>query len=194
MSDPAKDGDDPTGVKVWINRFWKDHTELNPTHPPWKQQAAGDEREGLLKLFEVWKAEFRKLGVTEAEADAASDRMPLAPKQPYYRNDHLPMLVSSIREMRAAAPPPIPGLAGNTWEDRHRFKEHHKALVDQRNAAWDALDQAERERMKAEIRAENASLTRLERFVEFAAKVQLVPTPEWMDGSAAVPLTVARRN
>jgi hypothetical protein len=86
-------------IKQWINGFLKRHRARFDPHD-WP---TGEDTEESREFLRGWVSEFARQGVTEAEADLASQRLAATP--PNYRRQHVPMVLEAVRAIRAGRGP-----------------------------------------------------------------------------------------
>ena len=177
----------------WLGR----HKALNRS-AGWKVfEAEGDD------VYGIWADEFGRLGVTEAEADAASHRMAREPSR--FPEHHLGRLVALVREARAERD------TAAARADRDELAERDaqaKAEFADARAGWDRLPAAERDSRIRTIAGRYSGVASSRRLVErwaidewrgvklpdpagFAASSRAEPTPTRPPASAATPPTLS---
>lgn len=140
--------------KPWL----REHLARHPRHD-WP---AGEE---AIALFGGWLAAFKLRGVTYAEADDASRW--LMERGSTYTDNHLGLMLGRVEQRRK----------DRQAEESARLMAERRAGLDAERARdaelaglWDDLSEWDRQRLEAEVEAENPGLARFPYFVRRLAQ------------------------
>jgi hypothetical protein len=154
----------PRTIEVWFDRWFKRHRDLNQT-VIWPV----DDVSLFRDLMGIYFKAMSEIGVSEADAELASDAMCL---RKHFPGDHLPLLLDEMRRLAktSAAPSALEAAALAVMAERRRRGEEAAAAADPSyGRGFDALPEDEREARMEAARARNPALAHMDYFIRTIA-------------------------
>ena len=141
----------------WAYAFLERYRRLIRPHD-WDDPHADE----WLDFVAGWVHHLDANAVTEPEAESAATKLLGCP--PRFRNDHLPALVAVVKQARESVKNPV----ATTYEMLNHRRQECAVMAKRREklaAEWETLPASVRERIRAEVLAENPGLAAFEPFV-----------------------------